>query len=211
MELTLTRAAAELAVVQLANRRYRGKDADAIQADAKERWNKLVGIGRRAFNISADLGVALEALKAASPHGTYLARLEKLGIKQPTADRFRQLACYRVMLPKNPPPELYGEVWTDVAAMEYGKTLLEMDNDIPAEERPGRATQQIRAKRSTRSGSQLAKEIMNLENKVRLALQNGDDGAEQALDGWLGGGRRLDRFNKDLIDDADASRDDKAT
>ena len=133
--LILSYAAAEQAVQTLAERRYRNKSVDAIQRDAKGRWKKLATLGRRMLSETADLGITLEALRAKSPHGTYLERLEKLGISSSSADRMRKLACYREALPKNPPAGLYGEVWTDQAALEFGNALLELKSDVPEAER----------------------------------------------------------------------------
>src|SRR4029434_11289855 len=132
----------------------------------KDRWGKIAQLGRRMFRQSADLGLALEALKQVGPYGTYRDRLEKLGISKSTDERLRKLALYREALPNDPQAELYGSVWTDHSALEFGKVLLDMPDDIPEGERLKVGVQRVRKARHTNDASKLSTRATRLEVEI---------------------------------------------
>ena len=73
-------------------RRYARLDADALEQRAAEEWKKLGGLARRTVKQSIALGEVLLALRAKSVHGTWLPRLERLGIASSSADRLIAIA-----------------------------------------------------------------------------------------------------------------------
>jgi hypothetical protein len=190
-ELILSYAAAEHRMQKLAERRYGDMSVDAIQKEAVGQLEQVQRTGRRMLNDTADFGVVLEALKTKSPHGTYLDRLEKLGVTKSSADRYRKLAIYRAALPKNPPLELYGAVWTDSAALEFGQALLEMKDDLPEEERMKKTTERVQAKRARHREADLPKKVFRLEIEITTGLEDGAPGAQQAVDLLEGAVARL--------------------
>jgi hypothetical protein len=195
----LSYRAAEHQVETLANRRYKGKTADAIEREVKTLWGKLTNQGRRMLDTSAAIGIAIIALRNASKRD-FLERLHALGITKSSAYRFMELAKVRAALPKNPPAELYGNVWTDRAALEFGKALFEdMEDDVPTQARIERAVAKVRQKQRTQ-GSGVARLASTLEARITEGLHDGDPDAHRALDIVLGMARRLPTIAKDLID-----------
>lgn len=190
-------AAAEQAMEARSQRRYRGKSLKQVKADVKSRWSGISRLGRRMFEETADLGLAVAALKRLSPHGAFLPALQELGVSNASASRARELAIYREALPENPPPEL-GEVWTDQAALEFGKALFTMPDDVPQGERIPAAARVLKDKRVKARSSNLPSKVLRLETEIGAALHNADPGAQEAVDAMKNAAARLDAMAKQL-------------
>lgn len=201
----LSYTAAEHAVETLAQRRFKGKSADAVEREVKKLWDILTGHGRRMLNTSAEIGIAIIGLRNASQRD-FLERLDALGITKSSAYRFIELAKTKAALPKNPPAELYGNIWTDRTALEFGKVLFEdMQDDIPPEERVERAVAKVRQRRRAQ-GSGLDRRALALETQIAAGLHDGGDpDAYRALDIVISMAKRLQKIAKDLAEEAESN------
>lgn len=199
----LAERAAEAKIAAKAQRRYKGRSVEDMLDVLREQLAAVDALGRRLLDRAADVGIALEALRDAcrgrGRETGYLAALEQLGISQSSADRMRKLAVYRELLPAKPPPGLFGSVWTDRAALEFGRTMVEMEDDVPeGGDLVEAAATRLRVRRRAAKPTGITAKLAKLEIELSTALHSGDAGSMQALDYWLAAGRRLDAVASDL-------------
>jgi len=196
-------AAAENQAEARASKKYKGQDVDAIEADVKVRLEKVLQVSVRLLKTWVDVGRALIALKQKAPHGTYTDRLDRLGISKSSADRYRHAAIVFEMLPPNPPAELYGEIWTLVGALEFGKAkaalLEDLEDDTQAIENiDAKAIKMIKAKRKSDDGRGITTRVLKLESELSTAIHQGDHGSDVAIDTFIQAAERLRRVRDQL-------------
>jgi hypothetical protein len=93
-DLVLAKETADRRTVTLGRR----NTVDQLLAKVKEQHGRVLRNARLTLKAMIAAGEYLEALRYKSPHGEWMERVEALGIKRSTAQNYRDIAHYKLML-----------------------------------------------------------------------------------------------------------------
>jgi len=199
-----------------AQRRFGRLTMEKLEAGAQKDLDNFKRYASRAVVAAVNLGLRLIAAKSRY-RGDYGRVCEQLGLSQPTAWRFQQLAIIAPLLPESP-PDAPGSLWSMDRALTFAKEFKKahrfLDSDIGDDELPAPAAvtkltgERMRAKRHQDQSSQLSISVTRLAGNILRALDEGDLGAPRAIDAWRTQLNQLDAHAKALATAADRQRDD---